>query len=179
MTNLFLLAAPPKTPLGPGSPAEWAAFERFWKIRVPDDYKSVISAYGSGKFADFFGVATPFHVAKNDITFEQFVNLRLEGVRYAQAAMPKHAAIFTTYPAHKGLFPFGYTDNGGTLFWLTEGEPSQWPIVCMDNGYTRDFDLYHLPLASFLEQYLSNKIRVVTTPASLFPLKSPVFVPLP
>ena len=173
--ELLSIAPPPKKAIGTGTGQEWALFERHWKLEFPEDFKWLIKTYGSGRFADFFGIAAPFYISKGDISHEEYVNLRLGGVRYAQTAMPKYAASFPTHPAAGGLFPFGYTDNGGTLFWLTEGENNQWPIVCMDNAYSKDFNLYRLTLVSFLTKWLRNEIHVVTTPESLFPFRGQVF----
>jgi len=177
-SSLTVIARPPVHPVGAGAKLDWHREEEKWKLRFPDDYKWLIENYGSGRFTDFFGISNPFHTPAGDIPHEEFVRLRLEGLRYTQEAIPEHAAALPHYPARGGLFPIGYTDNGGTIFWLTQGDPNHWQIVCMTNAYTNDFDRYELSLVAFLTQWLSKGISVPTlTPLGFYPLRKPVFVP--
>ena len=87
------------------------------------------------------------------------------------------AASFSTFPTPGGLFPFGYTDNGGTLFWLTEGESDRWPIICMDGAYSSDYDQFELSLICFLEGWLTGRFSTARlNPPDFNPLSPPVFV---
>lgn len=178
MKELLAIAPPPDNPVWTGSKSEWTEVETEWGFQFPNDFKDFISKYGKGRFRNFFGIPSPFYVPEKNISYKAFIHLRLEGVLFAQKMMKKHAADFPVYPKKGGLFPIGYTDNGGTIFWLMEGNNLEWPIVCMKNGYTKDFDIYQLVLTEFIANWLCGKIPVPSlTPPHFSPLKSPVFVP--
>ena len=57
---LTRLMPPPDEPLDPGEPDAWPAIERQLGLRLPSDYKALISTYGSGAIADFINVFNPF-----------------------------------------------------------------------------------------------------------------------
>ena len=44
---------PPPTNPENGGKINWEPIERLYKIKLPDDYKELISSYGSGIFGDF------------------------------------------------------------------------------------------------------------------------------
>lgn len=178
MNELLILSPPPEHPVATGTSEEWRQLEHELNIRFPENYILFINTYGNGRFNDFFGFPSPFYHSDRGSSFEKFVQQRTEGVRFAQQNMPNHAATFRVFPTEGGLFPIGYTDNGGTIFWLTEGLSSSWPLVCMRSGYTRDFEKFDLSLTLFIENWLEGRLEVRSlTPADFFPLRSPVFCP--
>jgi hypothetical protein len=177
MTELLQIAPPPSKPVGSCSPEQWHQLETELGIRFPEDYKQFIGTYGDGRFADFVGIPHPFHSAPKSGTYASFVRLRLEGIRWFQREAPKHAAQFPVYPQTEGLFPVGYTDNGGTIFWLMQGPPDSWPVVCFPRSYTKDFEVLKLALTVVLGRWLNRTLKIrALTPPDLFPLPSPTFV---
>ena len=47
---------------------------------------------------------------------------------------------FPMWPSSGGLLPFGTTDFGDTLFWLTLGAPEDWCVVVMGRDPPETFD---------------------------------------
>ncbi len=177
LEKLWQIAPPPKKPKGVGSLAGWLHLEAQLGFELPAHYKEFIASYGNGRFAEYFGVVNPFHTAANDINFSTFVQRRTNGVRLAQSSYPDYAVALPVYPNKGGLFPWGYTDNGDTMFWLTEGDNSAWPIICVEIGYTNNLDRFELTIPDFIEQWLTQQISVPTlTPSDFFPLRKPGFV---
>ena len=178
IANLCLIAPPPKSPKGIGTASEWRQLENHFLLKFPDDYKQLIATYGKGRFTHFFSVVNPFYFAPPDIGHKEFVRLRLEGIRLAKSSYPDEAIPLPVYPEMGGLFPWGYTDNGETMCWLTEGESAGWPIICLDSGNTKDFDRFDMPVVEFIKKWLTNQILVPTlTPPDFYPIRQPVFSP--
>ena len=53
--------------------------------------------------------------------------------------------------------PFGHDSNGGSAFWLTEGQPDEWPLIF----YPREFcelERYSMPLVAFLGYWVSGNL---------------------
>lgn len=66
------------------------------------------------------------------------------------------------YPEPGGLFPWAVTDNGGTLYWLTEGEPDGWPTLHDPHSCVpEDWERHDLPFAELL-------LRTITGERGLF-----------
>lgn len=177
--RLARLAPPPKVKIGAGNTEQWNQLEAAWGLQFPADFKELISKYGAGRFANYFGVVNPFYSAQGDITFEEFVRLRTRDMVAAKASYPETAVSLPVYPEKNGLFPWGYTDNGETMCWLTCGNNYEWPIICLEVGYLNTYDRFELSVVEFIEGWLSEKIEVPTlTPPDLFPLQYPVYAPL-
>lgn len=64
------------------------------------------------------------------------------------------------YPIHPepgGILPWATTDNGDTLYWLTDGDPDSWPILIRESrGPGRV--VYPFGVAEFLHRWLSGKL---------------------
>jgi hypothetical protein len=176
--RLMAVAPPPKTKKGSGIRDQWDELERIFNLKFPNDFKELIATYGAGRFANFFGVANPFYTSAGDITFQEFVQLRTRDINEAKVSYPKTAVHLSVYPEKNGLFPWGYTDNGETMCWLTEGDSSHWPVICLEVGYLNNYDRFDLSIVEFIGKWLTNEISVPTlTPPDFYPLKSPVFCP--
>jgi hypothetical protein len=81
------------------------------------------------------------------------------------------------YPEKGGLFPWGYTDNGGTLCWLTNTGESSLEIVFLDHEYVRDCYRFNLGIGDFIANWLAGHLEIeALTPPGFFPLKQPVFL---
>jgi len=174
---LKLAAPPPVRPLFPGASEEWEQLEAEWRLEFPEDYKELVATYGAGHFADFFGVSDPFCISERLTPYREWVQLRLEGVERARRSYPEDAVPFAPYPEGGGLFPWGYTDNGGTMFWLTKGKNIDWPVVCLDVACSNRYDLFNLSATDFLQGWLTGRISVPSlTPPDFFPLPTPIFI---
>jgi hypothetical protein len=172
------VAPPPKIKNGVGTSNQWRQLEQEFGIPFPGDFKELVATYGAGRFAGFFGVVNPFYTLAGDVTFKEFVHLRTRDMAEAKLSYPKTAVSLPVYPEKGGLFPWGYTDNGETMCWLTEGENNRWSIICLEVGYLNTYDRFELSTIDFIEQWLTQKIFVPSlTPPDLYPLKNPVFSP--
>ena len=175
--KLTSIAPPPAQPIGTGSPEKWADLEKRWGMKFPSQFMMLIDLYGNGRFADFVGFPSPFYVpTRKGITYEKFIKLRFDGLLWTRENIPHHAFPLD-HPTD--VFPFGYTDNGGTFFWLKNGSCEEWPIIYMDNGYTKDeSETFNIPLWNFLEGWLTGSLIPKFSPPDFFPLPEPIFLRL-
>src|SRR6267142_275365 len=60
LENLRRRVSPPPAPSGGGSPQQWQQVETFLGLTLPEDYKGLVDAFGSGQFDDFITLFTPF-----------------------------------------------------------------------------------------------------------------------
>jgi len=151
--NLKRLMPPPAQPLNAGSMNAWSAFQKRIGLRFPEDYFIVVRTYGSGRFlAGEFRVNNPFEPADAASVEREFKTLR-ENKENSPAEFP-----FPVFPESGGLYPFGIDDNGNTFLWLTEGEPQEWPIVCLNpENY---HETVNLSLIEFLVQMATNQLGI-------------------
>ena len=141
--NLIKVVPPPSRPFeafrGP-----WDVIEADLGTPLPQDYKDFARLYGSGYFMEFLGV---------DIPNTQNPNTRLEWqaqlVRDGMLVVDERDRPLPIWPDPGGLLAFGATDDGDTLFWLTEGEPDDWRVVVWDRGFGR-FETLDCDLTDFL-----------------------------
>jgi SMI1-KNR4 cell-wall len=173
--QLISIAPPPAKPIFTGTADGWMKIENDFGFIFPDDYKQIVNLYGYGRFAGFVWVANPFYNSSHDISYSEFVKLRLEGIRLAQATYPDYAIGSPVFPERDGLFPWGFTDNGDTLCWEVGVRTGQ-VIVCLDSGFTSCCDRFPLTTSHFLFKWLNAEITVQKiTPFDFFPLEWPVF----
>lgn len=177
LKNLLSAAPPPSEPNCGGSSDEWASLEAKLHLNFPSDYKDMILLYGAGHFAKFFGVANPFYMAAEGRSFIRWAQSRLDEIEDARKAYADEAIKFSTFPKEDGLFPWGYTDNGDTLCWLVRSK-GFWPVVCVDDRCSNEFDLYDLSVPDFIASWLEQNITSPKiTPANFYPIQRPAFLP--
>ena len=134
----------------------WAASERRLGISFPPEFKDLVDVFGSGPWAGFLHVLSPF--ADDELLFERAA-LRALGAFHTTRRSSPAAIPFAIFPEPLGLLPWGVTDNGDTLCWLTEGV--QWPTIILParGGSWERHDL-SVPrlLAAFLDGSLGSKL---------------------
>ena len=59
-------------------------------------------------------------------------------------------------PEPGGLYPWGSTDNGDWLYWLTNGEPDSWRVIGFSNSGWAEFSG---TMTEFLVAVLSRQIQ--------------------
>lgn len=133
----------------------------------------LIDIYRDGRFADFIGFPSPFYTSSRElIPYEKFMKLRFEGLLWTRTQMPHHAfPPSIAEPAQ--LFPFGYTDNGETFFWLRKGHFNEWPIIYMDPGYTQRLRVFLRPGVGFLRELALPCAHPQVFPAEFFSIAKP------
>lgn len=126
-------------------------------LTLPCDYVEFIRLYGSGCFARFYWVFIPFSVNKHLSLLPQVENLSAIETefksKWGDANVP-----YDVYPKNPGILPWACDDNGNYYYWLTEGDPDQWPIVQNEvrgSGYTQHPGC---TMTSFLYRVLTGEI---------------------
>ena len=138
-----------------GTPATWDEVEARLGKRLPADYKAFIDRYGTGSIGDFLWVLTP--ATENPfLNFFEKGNVMLDGYRQLRASWPREYP-HTAYPEEGGLLPWAVSDNGDELYWLTEGDPDQWPTVIVSRGVPHEE--YRMPMGDFLAGLITRRIE--------------------
>jgi hypothetical protein len=89
-----------------------------WRQDLPADYRALVERYGPGTLAGL-AILTPGHP-------NRYVDLdRQTG---EQRATLKEGALEPEYEPD-ALIPWGIDESGNVVWWLTTGEPDQWPVV--------------------------------------------------
>jgi hypothetical protein len=143
----------------------WATFESKKNLRLPNDFKELISIYGCGAINDFLWLLDPF--SKNQ-------DLNFEKSRYfidAYAVMKEDFASDyprPKYPARESFFPWAVTDNGETFVWLIDGEPNSWTVAIHSSDQSEE-EIYNYGCVEFLFRLLSNEISSKILPSQFPP----------
>jgi len=180
LQKLVRLVPPPRDPVAPGAPGDWPRVESELGAQLPQDFKDYIGLYGAGQWGDFFGIMDPFYEWKRPHAQEnwrEWSQQRIGPLESMRREFPDEIAPFQVHPALDGLLAFGYDDNGGTLCWQTSGAPDSWPIVCLDEGLSKEYDVFDMSLTAFLAALLSGEIAPGTFPPDFFPIGQPAFRP--
>ena len=142
--NLLRAVPPPAAPFeafdGP-----WDVIEDNLDLELPQDYKDYVRLYGYGYFMEFLGICVPG--SRNPNT-----RLELQARWIGRSFAGLNVKPYVMWPWPGGLLPFGGTDNGDYLFWLTRGAPSDWGVVVWDRGGLEfeEFEEMNCDLTDFL-----------------------------
>lgn len=156
---LHQIAAPPKVPVE--AQGDWKQVEATLGLTLPDDYKQLISLYGSGRFSDFLYTFNPFaeHKELNLVNSSQEI---LAGARSLTKNYPEEFP-FPLFPELDGLFPCGCTDYGNYLYWYTKGKPQDWAIVVWESrGLLHE--VYQMSVVEFLGKWLARELNSTVFP---------------
>ena len=161
----------------PASPREtrgdWAAVEAELGTPLPRDYKAYIETYGTGSINHFLWPCSPFSANPN-LRLQDEIRDQLEGLRGTREKFPDMWPI-PLFPEKGGFLPWGKTDNGDVLHWVTEGAPDEW-TVAVTAARDPEFELHPCDMTEFLAGILTRKIVCRVFPAK-FPKGDPVFEP--
>lgn len=124
MDDLTRLIPAPKQPVDTGDEQNWSNMEEKIGISLPTNYKNYISTYGSGQIGRFLWIYNPFSNNKNINLLAQS-DIVLDALRTIKAEHGESVCPYPIFPEKDGLLPFGRTDNGDDLFWLTKGNPEE------------------------------------------------------
>ena len=111
---------------------EWKELEKEIGIIFPDDYKKIISKYGTCGLDNFIWFLTPFDSDKN-VNYVKRMRWMLDAYNVSKSKFPNYFP-YNTYPEENGLLPWGYTDNGDELYWKTSSSPDNWEIVIYESA---------------------------------------------
>ena len=121
--------------------------------KLPKEYRDFIKVYGSGQVASFLGIYNPISHAK----FGNLLEMALKDTEeygISRAEFPDDY-YFNRYPEAGGLLPWGRTDNGDHLYWLTRGQPCSWPIVVWKRD--GDWHLFRIGFTNFIGGLLTGR----------------------
>ena len=157
---LIKVVPPPAAPFeaftGP-----WEPIEAELGTALPQDYKDFVRTYGSGYFMQFLGINVPRSENPN-VRFESQVPVICSGF------LDDEDLPYPLWPNEDGLLPFGGTDNGDELFWLTRGPPDTWKVVVWDRGLG-GFEVFDRRLTDFLAGLATGEILPKEFPEDLLP----------
>ncbi len=175
LERLRALAPPPDKPLDAGDPERWPEIEAQLATALPEDYKAFTNLYGSGKFDDFLYLFNPFAAPDsggNLITAQDEV---LAAYTETRSKFPDKLPL-PPFPEPGGLLPFGRTDNGNDLYWVTEGDPAGWEVALFDGRGTR-YELYPPTVTGFLVGLLSGTLQTTLLPDGFLRKRRHTFEP--
>jgi hypothetical protein len=139
----------------------FTAVESRISLLLPDDYKRLVCAFGTGSWKSFLWVLNPF-------SSNRFLNLlekeqhQLDAERTIRAQWPKNVP-FALYPEPGGLFPWALTDNGDRLYWLTKGNPDEWTTVIFESRGP-EYDCHELSCCDLLRRWVGGELEISVFP---------------
>jgi hypothetical protein len=146
----------PERAIERGIEDDWPEVQERIGSVLPRDYKDFINSYGSVYVNRFLQVHNPF-------SERPFVNLYRQVARTLSAwreLKTGHGSALCPYPLWfepGGLLPWGLSDNGDGLFWLTEGHPDQWTVVLNERGGD-GFEVFGGSMVEFLIAFLTRSL---------------------
>lgn len=150
---LLRIMPPPPSPIETGA-RSWLEIETEIGTRLPQDYKEYIEKYGSGRIGDFIAIFNPFSANRHTNILDQ-IPKQTEILNHFKRTSPSECP-YPIFPEAAGLLPFGGTDNGDRLYWVTDGEPDSWWIAVNESrGPT--FSEHKCDMTQFLADILTLK----------------------
>jgi hypothetical protein len=174
LDRLRALLPPPAHPAEPGRPDGWAEVEATLGTPLPEDFKAFTEVYGSGKVDDFLYLFNPFAAGEDG-------NLLAERDRVL-AAYARTRARFPDrlppppFPEPGGVLPLGRTDNGDELYWVTGGDPGDWPVLLLESRAARQ-EVHRLPVTGFLAALAAGELATRVLPDEVVHRPSHEFTP--
>ena len=170
--RLTRIAPPPASPLEVGGQLPGLRFADGGSAKFPSDFLTLVQAYGSGEFqsddelgmvAGLLNPRAPAYARARDYDLETIRGFKEEeGDEYIPYAL---------YPDRPGLLPWGWAECRRHYFWLTEGEPADWPVVVLYD--LEIFTRFDMPVVVFLEQLVGGSLEAsfIGTPGHFDPAR--------
>ena len=76
------------------------------------------------------------------------------------------------------MLPLGRTDNGDELYWVTDGQPDQWPVALVEARAALQ-EVYPMPVTSFLAALAANQLASRILPTEVLSRPSHRYTPFP
>ncbi|MEU2725091.1 hypothetical protein [Streptomyces smyrnaeus] len=121
---------PPQAPAP--VPVDWPAVESWLGLRLPGDYKELVTAYGPLDIGEYVWVHAPC-VQRDRFDYGDWLRETHRQTRInSRGAGPDGPPPF--HPAPGGLLAWGETRGSARLFWDTSAsdDPDEWPVVLFD-----------------------------------------------
>jgi hypothetical protein len=153
--ELIVVVPPPSAPVEAGPLERKVEVERALGTALPDELYDLGLRYGSGRFGGEIEVFNPF--SKKYLEKVKMVNDCYRGLKEAEG---DDLIPYDIYPKIPGLFPWGTTTNGHSMFWLTEGIPNKWPLVLLRND-EMEFETLQMQMTTFLANVFKGPMPCV------------------
>jgi len=154
LSHLLSLVHPPDVPINSGSPTLRQELESKINLILPEDIYDFAARYGSGMFSDTLAILNPFSASYLEVITEVS-----DCYRDLKKSEGNSTISYDIYPANPGLLVCGTEVNGGLIFWLTEGDPSSWPLILMTVDF--QFERRDVSLTKFLGQVFGGQTGCV------------------
>ena len=82
------------------------------------------------------------------------------------------------FPEPGGVLPLGRTDNGDELYWVTQGQPDQWPVALVEARAALQ-EVHPMSVTGLLAALAANQLTSRVLPERPAALPQPPFHPLP
>jgi len=176
LEQLRRLLPPPAEPLEAAPPDGWAEVEAALGTGLPGDFKAFTELYGSGKVDDFLYLFNPFTQGPDGNLLVERDRV-LAGYRQTRARFPDRLP-WPPFPEPGGVLPLGRTENGDELYWVTDGQPDQWPVALVEARAALR-EIYPMPVTGFLAALAANQLTSRVLPEDLLRRPSHRFTPFP
>lgn len=165
LDTLLDLLPPPASPIETVSAKDWELYELVTGINLPDDYKAFFGVYGTGLIG---GVITPYNpfcrrtMLKPSYTCRDWMRQAL-GIQDAKWRFGKDTFSYALYPEPGGVLPWGSTDDGDQLFWLTSGAPNEWTTL-INEVRSSNFQVFRYSMTAFLCAWITGELNCEIIP---------------
>lgn len=170
LENLKRIIPPPETPVFGGS-INWVVIESKYNIFVPNDFKDLISVYGSGAIDGFVWLLNPASTNCH-LNFDKS-SYFLSSYRVMKEEFPDDYPR-PPYPERDSFFPWAVTDNGETFVWIVSGTPIEWKVGIHSVDQSIE-EIYSMGTVEFLISLLRKEVKSRILP-SQFPSENPQFL---
>lgn len=152
--KLLEYAMIPDTPVESFICESWRNVEQKLELIFPSDYKILISTYGSGQFFGFISFFNPFSINGNINLLNQ---ITLISEQYKTLKDGGEVIGYSFFPEKDGLFAIAQTDNGDTIFFLTNNDPVRWKIV-VNEARGDDWEEFDMSISDFLTGIIERSL---------------------
>lgn len=158
---------------------DWATIEARLGMRLPDDYRRLVTLYGRGEFNGFLTVYLPDGVHEEYALTGPTTARNQRLIQEARLAAPDRWELPCDL---EHLVTAGETGNGDYLFWMTDpaGEPDRWRIA-VNHAIRPGWYVHDGNLTDFLVAALTltgDRDPLPVFPRTL-PRTEPTFAPVP
>jgi hypothetical protein len=162
--ELTAVIPPPADPVETGSAEGWAQLEQRLGLRFPQDYKDLISVYGSGWFPADFCIYNPFSCRYEnnlDQGFSLTAAIARDVSEFGIDGPTLDGVEYPFYPRLPGLLMCSHSSGFiGEIFWIASKESTDWPVVAADRDtqVPEATILYRYSLTTFLAKFYACEI---------------------
>jgi hypothetical protein len=160
---LMALVPPPRAPHEVPPPEQWALAESRMGIAIPQDFREIVTAYGTGALDGFLILLNPSS-SRSHLDLLQY-DADMEMIRL----VCNRARELT---GAERLVPIGYTINGDEIFYAIEDRvPTS---ILLVEGRGGDCERHRMPLAEWLVGMMRGTLRIRMFPSNV-PSATPWF----